>query len=210
MTHWECLPALPCGHFNSHAHVERDEDINGLSLIWWWISTHTLTWSVTIDIWIFNNSIVKFQLTRSRGAWLVFVEYDYDTRISTHTLTWSVTIWAVGYGLVESISTHTLTWSVTGEINPQAHWINISTHTLTWSVTPVVKVEIQTKGISTHTLTWSVTLKIRQFSSFFTFQLTRSRGAWLFCLLSLAGRIISTHTLTWSVTICTFCALPCV
>ena len=58
------------GHFNSHAHVERDvylgqvyeaEDI----------STHTLTWSVTAVNDLNQNKV----------------------KISTHTLTWSVT-WA--------------------------------------------------------------------------------------------------------------------
>ena len=52
--------------FNSHAHVERDDriftyftDID--------ISTHTLTWSVTVlHMNGFNVNI--FQLTRSRGA----------------------------------------------------------------------------------------------------------------------------------------------
>ena len=54
-------------NFNSHAHVERDVGR------WKWevdtyISTHTLTWSVTregID-YVF---CWQFQLTRSRGAW---------------------------------------------------------------------------------------------------------------------------------------------
>ena len=75
--------------FNSHAHVERDNnsdiDIENLT-----ISTHTLTWSVTQDnrrnlhgnsdfnshahverdflcIWL-DIHHTKFQLTRSRGA----------------------------------------------------------------------------------------------------------------------------------------------
>ena len=36
-------------HFNSHAHVERDRAALRASLAFS-ISTHTLTWSVTIDI----------------------------------------------------------------------------------------------------------------------------------------------------------------
>ena len=52
--------------FNSHAHVERDEimpkNIQNL-----FISTHTLTWSVTI-ITTYQCSQDVFQLTRSRGA----------------------------------------------------------------------------------------------------------------------------------------------
>ena len=60
----------PCqGHFNSHAHVERD-----LALPYYppqdRISTHTLTWSVTR------------YLGHDRG----------QQSISTHTLTWSVTL----------------------------------------------------------------------------------------------------------------------
>ena len=55
-------------YFNSHAHVERDD--NALCVIIdFHISTHTLTWSVTEALFQFL-SIVP---------------------ISTHTLTWSVT-----------------------------------------------------------------------------------------------------------------------
>ena len=64
------LPA-PCQievHFNSHAHVERDKIERRVKIIEN-ISTHTLTWSVTLDVmWNFLK-----------------------LRISTHTLTWSVT-----------------------------------------------------------------------------------------------------------------------
>ena len=54
--------------FNSHAHVERDEDII-LDSLQKSISTHTLTWSVT-------EMLDKAQALID---------------ISTHTLTWSVT-----------------------------------------------------------------------------------------------------------------------
>ena len=56
-------------NFNSHAHVERDY---GEWSEWYqnYISTHTLTWSVTISS----------------------AEYTPCFRISTHTLTWSVTL----------------------------------------------------------------------------------------------------------------------
>ena len=60
--------AAPLDYFNSHAHVERDNSAScsGVSFS---ISTHTLTWSVT----------------------LFFVHKDNIHYISTHTLTWSVT-----------------------------------------------------------------------------------------------------------------------
>ena len=56
-------------YFNSHAHVERDIIavlFVGLIII----STHTLTWSVT----------------------LIVANVIYTRVISTHTLTWSVTL----------------------------------------------------------------------------------------------------------------------
>ena len=55
------------------------------------ISTHTLTWSVT-----------------SR-----FVKHTKLLMISTHTLTWSVTYCSGVILPLSAISTHTLTWSVT-------------------------------------------------------------------------------------------------
>ena len=100
------------------------------------ISTHTLTWSVTLLV-ISLIGITGFQLTRSRGAWRLtrLVEW-FLSIISTHTLTWSVTAVLsligtfIGFQLTRSrgawpqknspkavikiISTHTLTWSVTG------------------------------------------------------------------------------------------------
>ena len=53
-------------HFNSHAHVERDKILN-LAKRHAIISTHTLTWSVTISLSNIHTRL-RFQLTRSRGA----------------------------------------------------------------------------------------------------------------------------------------------
>ena len=77
-------------HFNSHAHVERDRIIIYIHNLGY-ISTHTLTWSVT-------------HLTKYFCSLL---------RISTHTLTWSVTEKFPTINTIFDISTHTLTWSVT-------------------------------------------------------------------------------------------------
>ena len=77
-------------HFNSHAHVERD----WLEILLdknYYISTHTLTWSVTIPV----------------------IHIMDVNAISTHTLTWSVTHLVSLVIIVNRISTHTLTWSVT-------------------------------------------------------------------------------------------------
>ena len=100
-------------HFNSHAHVERDA-------IWhtWrnlqWISTHTLTWSVTTHFTAlllyytnFNSHAhVERDLLKTRCLVLqkYFNSHAHVERdrlklkrkilytISTHTLTWSVTL----------------------------------------------------------------------------------------------------------------------
>ena len=103
-------------HFNSHAHVERDENAtDNTNMVK--ISTHTLTWSVT----------QTEKLTQ------------YVNRISTHTLTWSVTNMN-GFNVnMTKISTHTLTWSVTRTWEDFDFTLNISTHTLTWSVTTQMK-----------------------------------------------------------------------
>ena len=79
-------------HFNSHAHVERDlvKNVHSPKSI---ISTHTLTWSVTLASPLYHFTIL----------------------ISTHTLTWSVTPSGSSVMSQYDISTHTLTWSVTSE-----------------------------------------------------------------------------------------------
>ena len=79
-------------HFNSHAHVERDF-INFTAHITHKISTHTLTWSVTVRFFCLSLSFT----------------------ISTHTLTWSVTRCCNNCVFAIKISTHTLTWSVTSK-----------------------------------------------------------------------------------------------
>ena len=78
-------------NFNSHAHVERDFPVWPM-LSEYSISTHTLTWSVTMQHAIATPPNI-FQLTRSRGAWPVTPAWCVtQIQISTHTLTWSVTI----------------------------------------------------------------------------------------------------------------------
>ena len=105
------LPTIE-DHFNSHAHVERDDSLTRARLVNG-ISTHTLTWSVTLSM-----------VSASSGL-----------KISTHTLTWSVTNSPLQKIAVLRISTHTLTWSVTIFEGMHPGLRRISTHTLTWSVT---------------------------------------------------------------------------
>ena len=63
-----CSEVSVLKYFNSHAHVERDNP-KGEYWNYFYISTHTLTWSVTKDL----------------------TEEETAEEISTHTLTWSVT-----------------------------------------------------------------------------------------------------------------------
>ena len=122
------------GNFNSHAHVERDSVTNLRSKIIW-ISTHTLTWSVT-------------------G---VPSDKAFDYIISTHTLTWSVTTTGScsrldllnfnSHAHVERDRLLSGPCDPGNNFNSHAHverdamrckvlaYAKISTHTLTWSVT---------------------------------------------------------------------------
>ena len=71
------------------------------------ISTHTLTWSVTIA------EFVVFRIIH----------------ISTHTLTWSVTRQWIFTPIVTTISTHTLTWSVTfGGMTGNDNTVHFNSH----------------------------------------------------------------------------------
>ena len=164
------------------------------------ISTHTLTWSVTKickygwGIPTISTHTLTWSVTKNHAP------RTYSQNISTHTLTWSVTIANITRLLIPVISTHTLTWSVTNRVpsatagktfqltrsrgawhgnvlhifgkfsnfNSHAHVERDSVWICKWYKC----------SISTHTLTWSVTVLENVASIDFTFQLTRSRGAW--------------------------------
>ena len=146
---------------------------------------------------------LKFQLTRSRGAWR-----DYEPLISEKDwfqLTRSRGAWR-------------------GYTNPckVCKWFQLTRSRGAWLPSPSVAADAL--DISTHTLTWSVTIAdeigwnwCQHFNSHahverdviymtmpkFTiiFQLTRSRGAWPKNQNAInPPTLISTHTLTWSVT----------
>ena len=141
-------------HFNSHAHVERDisADVKTVNNF---ISTHTLTWSVT----------VCHELKYHADYFNSHAHVERDDGLTGDL-----------DGI--SISTHTLTWSVTYLLTRSPYLLIISTHTLTWSVTTDRMSNYGSYWISTHTLTWSVTPPRNLLSTAYTaFQLTRSRGA---------------------------------
>ena len=100
-------------NFNSHAHVERDICIYSDWIVKISISTHTLTWSVTLCE-RFNKWTAEFQLTRSRGAWLKNSSLQtVTTNFNSHAHVERDSETLVAYKQPKVISTHTLTWSVT-------------------------------------------------------------------------------------------------
>ena len=165
------------------------------------ISTHTLTWSVTCVVQI-SVAVQKFQLTRSRGAWLkssclahavihfnshAHVERDFYKSspiltsfcISTHTLTWSVTKFITCSSMVSGISTHTLTWSVTGN-NIQCiekRQFQLTRSRGAWRVQPIREDKDEYFNSHAHV---ERDCQVTSFSPppRLSFQLTRSRGAW--------------------------------
>ena len=105
-------------HFNSHAHVERDLAHQYLHYNSY-ISTHTLTWSVT--------EILKLD--------------RISTFISTHTLTWSVTNrFKIINRIRNNFNSHAHVERDRHNKKLQANIFQISTHTLTWSVTHYKKI----------------------------------------------------------------------
>ena len=186
-------------HFNSHAHVERDLTTISLSADSL-ISTHTLTWSVTIvhklKITVENNFNSHAHVERDRDVDMFqkcicyFNSHAHVERDSSPIVNAYGVVYFNSHAHVErdallkfslcqiiGISTHTLTWSVTREISVQFFWTYISTHTLTWSVTYAYILSYKATSISTHTLTWSVTIQLFIYVFLAKFQLTRSRGA---------------------------------
>ena len=78
-------------NFNSHAHVERD------FFIWQYlfqfvISTHTLTWSVTVGFYEYSHGYWHFNSHAHVERDDITDKPPSTSQISTHTLTWSVTI----------------------------------------------------------------------------------------------------------------------
>ena len=77
------------------------------------ISTHTLTWSVTLDWKNCGHTVADFNSHAHVERDTTRLEKSVIKDISTHTLTWSVTKCCHFSYLLIVISTHTLTWSVT-------------------------------------------------------------------------------------------------
>ena len=158
--------------------MERDRCVNAIEDIRY-ISTHTLTWSVTNsakhdDL---NN---PFQLTRSRGAWLDFTS-SYPS-VMIFQLTRSRGAWHFASGLTNeqlnfNSHAHVERDYTTGAGTAIVFNFNSHAHVERDCKNHAHQTYLQ--NISTHTLTWSVTCMVCNANPRVTFQLTRSRGAWL-------------------------------
>ena len=102
-------------HFNSHAHVERDFESSEPIKNPVDFNSHA---HVERDPIAFENLVYSWDFNSH-----AHVERDWTSclnslpiPISTHTLTWSVTIFRKLCSLFIGISTHTLTWSVTKQV----------------------------------------------------------------------------------------------
>ena len=163
-------------NFNSHAHVERDffnATLNGNKRI----STHTLTWSVTQR---FCNwyELSRFQLTRSRGAWLVsLIKLSDLSNFNSHAHVERDLRTIVGNWLTANFNSHAHVERdqlLYGHIGVYRYF---NSHAHVERDAKMIQWELQGK-ISTHTLTWSVTCLVELSIVVKKFQLTRSRGAW--------------------------------
>ena len=185
-------------HFNSHAHVERDVQRTNRSHKTR-ISTHTLTWSVTLPSFSHSFSLKNFNshahverdgthqktiITEEDFNSHAHVERD-DTmvvmlsisRISTHTLTWSVTrLSATLQKMYQYFNSHAHVERdcIVYPVNSNFYDFNSHAHVERDLTTISLSAD---SLISTHTLTWSVTKKQVQPQATTLFQLTRSRGA---------------------------------
>ena len=176
---WQ-FPFTSCSHtayFNSHAHVERDnaDETKFQEIVNFNSHAHVERDDRQVP-WRYVNP--KFQLTRSRGAWLsqiILIEWNRHFNSHAH--------------VERDSKIKPWDWSEF-DFNSHAHverdytpfnsfnFNLISTHTLTWSVTEKFPTINTIFDISTHTLTWSVTAVLSLIGTFIGFQLTRSRGAW--------------------------------
>ena len=88
---FNCRPCRNCLNFNSHAHVERDQR-TAYRRRAGSISTHTLTWSVTLYSTYRPSALRHFNSHAHVERDDKHTTIKNAPTISTHTLTWSVTM----------------------------------------------------------------------------------------------------------------------
>ena len=149
------------------------------------------------------NLFFRFQLTRSRGAWLSITIWGGVTWL--FQLTRSRGAWHA----IDNIRTRSAWFQLTRSrgawLNPSINDIRnyqISTHTLTWSVTPALMILwIKSKNFNSHAHVerdiklYSATHWLRYFNSHAHVERDLHEATYQQKYYN-----ISTHTLTWSVT----------
>ena len=204
--------------------MERDIDLNAAKAICK-ISTHTLTWSVTL-VWCCLIQLVKnfnshAHVERDRLVFQLFTLRNRDFNSHAHVErdimdkeTWLTADDFNSHAHVErDVQGYICRYGWTGNFNSHAHVERdiavLLKNSQTWYFNSHAHVERDRsdlvraciRPISTHTLTWSVTgrvLKCPDSMDISTHTLTWSvteQGGFKH-----SDRIISTHTLTWSVT----------
>ena len=149
-----------------------------------WISTHTLTWSVTVPSMIPKDDAENFNSHAHVERDRYTIDMEPNSTISTHTLTWSVTLQIAASSSYPIISTHTLTWSVTAifHIRQESYTFQLTRSRGAWHIPQSILYLHHLFQLTRSRGAWPLTLLLRLL--LMVFQLTRSRGAWLVNLLS--------------------------
>ena len=141
------------------------------------ISTHTLTWSVTAIVSPDAIAVI-FQLTRSRGAWhkpqhCLFAGRNFNSHAHVERDCRSERRSQDRYRF--QLTRSRGAWPDDTQMSVCVLNFNSHAHVERDSVNHLPYLP---KTISTHTLTWSVTGYTTRETKVIRFQLTRSRGAW--------------------------------
>ena len=143
-----------------------------------WISTHTLTWSVTVPSMIPKDDAENFNSHAHVERDRYTIDMEPNSTISTHTLTWSVTLQIAASSSYPIISTHTLTWSVTAifHIRQESYTFQLTRSRGAWHIPQSILYLHHLFQLTRSRGAWLVNLLSKLQS--LIFQLTRSRGAW--------------------------------
>ena len=189
-------------HFNSHAHVERDGYVRKYCQNYI-ISTHTLTWSVTSMVLQNNHSALHFNShahVERDGVFVPFINSDWYFNSHAHVERDALQENYIknkkhfnSHAHVERDQFFHVVKTNLWHFNSHAHverdvnvfkvlsLCHISTHTLTWSVTSTyIPDTMLPLNFNSHAHVERDGMSLAKTAEDLTFQLTRSRGAWLY------------------------------
>ena len=165
------------------------------------ISTHTLTWSVTSRLQQ-AFSIDTFQLTRSRGAWLLIpltALHASEFQLTRSRGAWHNSAVSLAWEWKFQLTRSRGAWPMPAEVFSLPVKFQLTRSRGAWHWSYCI---IMCKGnFNSHAHVERDFLLYKTNILMIKFQLTRSRGAWPIRIQGRYGWMsISTHTLTWSVT----------